>query len=70
MSDSSQPHGLQPTRLLHPWDFPGKSAGVGAVAFSGLRVEEDVKKGQSAKMGGNEWGERGPAWREGRRRAF
>ena len=29
VSDSSQPHGLQPTRLLHPWDFPGKSTGVG-----------------------------------------
>ena len=29
MPDSSQPHGLQPTRLLHPWDFPGKSTGVG-----------------------------------------
>ena len=29
MSDSSQPHGLQPTSLLHPWDFPGKSTGVG-----------------------------------------
>ena len=22
---SSRPHGLQPTRLLGPWDFPGKS---------------------------------------------
>ena len=21
--------GLQPTRLLHPWDFPGKCTGVG-----------------------------------------
>ena len=29
LSDSSRPHGLQPTRLLHPWDFPGKSTGVG-----------------------------------------
>ena len=29
VSDSSRSHGLQPTRLLHPWDFPGKSAGVG-----------------------------------------
>ena len=29
MSDSSQPHGLLPTRLFHPWDFPVKSAGVG-----------------------------------------
>ena len=24
-----QPHGLQPTSLLHPWDFPGKNTGVG-----------------------------------------
>ena len=29
VSDSSQPPGLQPTRLLHPWDFQGKSTGVG-----------------------------------------
>ena len=29
VSDSLWPHGLQPTRLLHPWDFPGKSTGVG-----------------------------------------
>ena len=24
-----QPHGLQPTRLLCPWDFPGKDTGMG-----------------------------------------
>ena len=29
VSDSWRPHGLQPTRLLGPWDFPGKSTGVG-----------------------------------------
>ena len=29
MSDSQRPHGLQPTRLLCPWDFPGKNTGVG-----------------------------------------
>ena len=29
MSDSLWPHGLQPTRLLRPWDFLGKNAGVG-----------------------------------------
>ena len=29
MSDCSWPHGLKPTRLLCPWDFPGKSTGVG-----------------------------------------
>ena len=34
MSDSSWPHGLQPTRLLRPWDFPGKSTGVGCHCLS------------------------------------
>ena len=29
VSDSSRPHGLQPTRLLHPWNFPGNNTGVG-----------------------------------------
>ena len=28
MFNFSQPHGLQPTRLLRPWDFPGKRTGV------------------------------------------
>ena len=28
MSDSLPPHGLQPIRLLCPWDFPGTSARV------------------------------------------
>ena len=28
VSDSSQPHGLQPARLLFPWNFPGKNTGV------------------------------------------
>ena len=26
--DSWQPHGLQPSRVLRPWDFPGKGTGV------------------------------------------
>ena len=34
VSDPQRPHGLQPTRLLHPWDFPGGSTGAGAIAFS------------------------------------
>ena len=29
MSDPQRTHGLQPTRLLRPWDFPGRSTGVG-----------------------------------------
>ena len=27
VSDSLRPHGLQPTRLLWPWDSPGKNTG-------------------------------------------
>ena len=29
VSDSLWSHGLQPTRLLGPWNFPGKRTGVG-----------------------------------------
>ena len=29
VSYPQRPYGLQPTRLLRPWDFPGKSTGVG-----------------------------------------
>ena len=43
VSDSSRPHGLQPTRLLRPWDFPGKSAGVGCHCLLQGNVWENVK---------------------------
>ena len=33
MSDSVQPYGLQPTRLLCPWDSPGKNTGVDCDSF-------------------------------------
>ena len=29
VSDSVRPHGLQSTRFLCPWDFPGKNSGAG-----------------------------------------
>ena len=32
---TEQPHGLQPTGLLRPWDFPGKSTGVGCHCLLG-----------------------------------
>ena len=38
MSDSLLPHGLQPTRFLCPWDFPGKSTGVGCHCLLHLRL--------------------------------
>ena len=29
LSDSLRPHGLQPSKLLCPWDFPAENPGVG-----------------------------------------
>ena len=37
MSDSPRPHGLQPTRLLCPWDSPGKSTGMGCIGNWNVR---------------------------------
>ena len=48
MPDSSGPHGLQPTRLLRPWDLPGKSTGVGCHRL--LLVDQ--------RGGGESWGQR------------
>ena len=40
MSNSSDPMDyIQPTRLLRPWDFPGKSTGVGQFHFRGHRFD-------------------------------
>ena len=46
MSDSSRAHGLQPTRLLRPWDFPGKSTGVGChcLLWRSYKMNQDEKK--------------------------
>ena len=33
MSNSLWPHGLQPARLLCPWDSPGKNTGVGSLSL-------------------------------------
>ena len=33
VSNSLRPHGLQPARLLCPWDTPGKNTGVGCYAL-------------------------------------
>ena len=43
MSDSWWPHGLQPTRLLHPWDFPDKSTGVGCHCLFHFLVHHNSK---------------------------
>ena len=48
MSDSVQPHGLQPTRLLHPWDSPGNNTGVGChFLLQCMKVESESEVAQS-----------------------
>ena len=42
VSDSVRPHGLQPTGLLHPWDFPGKSTGVGCHCLGDSKRQNKV----------------------------
>ena len=48
MSNSVQPHGLQPTRLLRPWDSPGKNTGVGChFLLQCMKVESEIEVAQS-----------------------
>ena len=48
VSDSVQPHGLQPTRLLRPWDSPGKNTGVGChFLLQYMKVESESEVTQS-----------------------
>ena len=42
VSDSLRPHGLQSTRLFRPWDFPGKSTGVGCHCLLRLKLLDPV----------------------------
>ena len=40
-----RPHGLQPTRLLRPWDSPGKNTGVGChflLQCTKVKIESEV----------------------------
>ena len=42
MSNSLQPHWLEPARLLCPWDFPGKNTGVGCHFFPWATREAQI----------------------------
>ena len=44
VSNPQRPHGLQPSRLLHPWDFPGKSTGVGCHCRLWLSTKKCILK--------------------------
>ena len=48
MSDSVRPHRWQPTRLLHPWDSPGKNTGVGChFLLQCMKVKSESEVSQS-----------------------
>ena len=51
MSDSSWPHGLQPTRLLRPWNFPGKSTGMGCYYLLWVFTLDKGKKEKKLRSG-------------------
>ena len=48
MSDSVRPHRRQPTRLLCPWDSPGKDTGVGChFLLQCMKVKSESEVAQS-----------------------
>ena len=48
MSNSVWPHRRQPTRLLHPWDSPGKNTGVGChFLLQCMKVKSESQVAQS-----------------------
>ena len=54
MSDSVWPHRRQPTRLLHPWDSPGKNTGVGChFLLQCMKVKSESEVAQSCPTPSN-----------------
>ena len=48
MSNSVRPHRRQPTRLLRPWDSPGKNTGVGChFLLQCMKVKSESEVAQS-----------------------
>ena len=42
--DPQRPHGLQPSRLPCPWDFPGRSTGVGCHCLLRMVIQLYIKR--------------------------
>ena len=53
LTDSLQPHGLKPVKLLCPWDFPGKNIGVGCHFL--LRWQTKTRKRSKVKTDWEWW---------------
>ena len=59
VSDPQRPHGLQPTRLLRPWDFPGKSTGVGCQSsMTGVLIRRWPWEDTDLESAGGWWRQR------------
>ena len=54
VSDPQRSHGLQPTRLLHPWGFPGKSTGVGCHCLLRGITGEEIRYARVGGRGGSQ----------------
>ena len=54
VSDFLQPHGLQFTRLLRPWDFPGKSSGVLEPTKKRIPRVQRQRRSHSKMVGGEQ----------------
>ena len=48
MSNSLQPHGLEPARLLCPWNSPGKNTGLSSLLSPGDLSNPGIKPGPPA----------------------
>ena len=56
MSDSVRPHRRQPTRLLCPWDSPGKNTGVGChCLLQCMKVKSESEAAQSCLLLATPW---------------
>ena len=56
MSDSVGPQRLQPTRLPHPWDSPGKNTGVGChFLLQCMKVKSESEVAQSCPTLSDPW---------------
>ena len=56
MSDSVRPHRRQPTRLLRPWDSPGKNTGVGChFLLQCMKVKSKSEVAQSCPTLATPW---------------
>ena len=56
MPDSVRPHRRQPTRLLCPWDSPGKNTGVGChFLLQCVKVKSEAKSFSCVRLFATPW---------------